>query len=82
LKQLHQDELELELVVAEKLDETDGHKVLFREAMRPIKSDGSRVLFACKVDMKNSGVYDYGFRISPKSELLAYKHDLNLVRWI
>jgi hypothetical protein len=82
LKQLHQDEIVLELIVAEKLDETDGHQVLFREAMLVTKSEGSKVLFECKVDMKNSGVYDYGFRISPKSELLAYKHDLNLVRWI
>lgn len=82
LKQLHQDEVEVELIVAEKLDETENHEVLYREAMQAAKSDGSRVLYECKVDMKKSGVFDYGFRISPKSGLLAYKHDLNLVRWI
>jgi len=82
LKELHQDEIEVELIVAEKMDETASHHVLFREAMVAAKSDGSRVLFECTVDMKNSGVFDYGFRISPKSHLLAYKHDLNLVRWI
>lgn len=82
LKQLHQDEIEVELIVAEKIDETAGHQVLLREAMQATKADGSRVLFECTIAMKNSGVFDYGFRVSPKSHLLAYKHDLNLVRWL
>ncbi len=82
LKNLSKDEVAVELVLAEKVGEEEAHKVLLREEMKAVKADGSRILFESKIPMKNSGVFDYGFRISPKSKLLSYKHDLNLVRWI
>lgn len=82
LKQLSKEEVSIEVVLAEKVGENDERKVLFREEMKAAKNDGTRVLYECRIPMKNSGVFDYGFRISPKSKLLAYKHDLNLVRWI
>jgi hypothetical protein len=48
----------------------------------PTKRDGSRVLYDVQVQMKRSGVFDYGFRLTPRHPLMAYRNEFNLVRWL
>ncbi len=38
--------------------------------------------YECNVELEISGVYEYGFRVFPKHELLPHRQDLNLVKWI
>ncbi|TXB63399.1 alpha-glucan family phosphorylase [Phaeodactylibacter luteus] len=38
--------------------------------------------FTCTVDPKLAGVFEYGFRAFPKSEQLAHRQDLPLVKWL
>lgn len=46
------------------------------------ESNGHTATYHCKLDPKMSGVYEYGFRLFPKHELLAHRQDLNLVQWL
>ncbi|MBN3034369.1 MAG: alpha-glucan family phosphorylase [Bacteroidales bacterium] len=38
-------------------------------------------VYECDFPMTASGIFEFAFRIAPKSPLLPYRHDLNLVRW-
>ena len=43
---------------------------------------GNIATYSCEVDPELAGVYEYGFRIYPKHELLAHRQDLALVHWV
>lgn len=43
---------------------------------------GQLVKYTCKKQMKFAGVYEYGFRIFPKNDLLPHRQDFSLVKWI
>jgi alpha-glucan phosphorylase-like protein len=47
-----------------------------------ISQNGSIATYTCKLDPHMSGVYEYGFRVFPKHELLPHRQDLNLVKWL
>jgi len=72
----------LEVIVAEKVGEEEKHVIVHREEVKPAKVAGSRVMYELNLPMNRSGVFDYGFRITPSNKLLPYRHDFNLVRWI
>ena len=82
LNNLSKDDIQLEVVIAEKRGNNEKHHIVHREEIQPTKAVGTRVMYDLKLPMNRSGVFDYGFRITPKSKLLAYRHDFNLVRWI
>jgi hypothetical protein len=46
------------------------------------QANGHTATYYCKIDPKMSGVYEYGFRLFPKNDLLAHRQDLNLVHWL
>ncbi len=46
------------------------------------KQEGSVATYQCALDPNMSGVYEYGFRVFPKHELLPHRQDLNLVKWL
>lgn len=52
------------------------------EELKLKQVNGHTATYVCKVDPKVSGVYEYGFRMFPKNELLAHRQDLNLVQWL
>jgi hypothetical protein len=54
----------------------------FIEEMSLVKSDRNMVTFVCDIPIDQAGVYDYAFRLFPKSPLLPHRQDFNLVRWI
>ncbi|MFN3529844.1 MAG: alpha-glucan family phosphorylase [Bacteroidia bacterium] len=82
LNQLSKDDISLEVIVAEKQGIEEKHVIVHREEVKASKSSGNRVMYELNLPMNRSGVFDYGFRITPKNKLLAYRHDFNLVRWI
>ena len=38
--------------------------------------------YTIDLELEDPGIYDFGLRIYPKNDLLKYKTELNLVRWI
>lgn len=43
---------------------------------------GSQATYSCEFQLKNSGVFEYGFRMFPKHPLLPHRMDFGLVRWL
>lgn len=82
LNHLSKDDVSLEVIVAEKVGDEEKHVIVHREEVKPAKVAGSRVMYELNLPMNRSGVFDYGFRITPSNKLLPYRHDFNLVRWI
>jgi glucan phosphorylase len=82
LNHLSKDDVSLEVIVAEKVGEEEKHVIVHREEVKPSKVAGSRVMYELNLPMNRSGVFDYGFRITPSNKLLPYRHDFNVVRWI
>jgi len=54
----------------------------FIEEMNLIRTDKNIVSFACDIQINQAGVYDFVFRLFPKSALLPHRQDFNLVKWI
>lgn len=46
------------------------------------EQQNNHATYECDVELELSGVYEYGFRVFPKHELLPHRQDLNLVKWI
>ncbi len=57
-------------------------KVVFKHELDVEKSSDGTVTFKCDFPFKDTGVFDYSFRIFPKSKLLRYRMDFPLVKWI
>ena len=81
LSELSIEDVGIELLVIERTDEKNFHIVLI-EPLKAIEQHNNLVVYRCEIQTTQAGVYDYGFRIYPKHELLPYKHDFNLVRWV
>ncbi len=47
-----------------------------------VNNDGSKATYEGAINTTRSGVYEYGFRIYPKNELLENRMELPLVKWI
>jgi alpha-glucan phosphorylase-like protein len=45
-------------------------------------SEGELATYSCEVALDIVGVYEYGFRVFPKHELLPHRQDFNLVKWL
>ncbi|MCB9352286.1 MAG: alpha-glucan family phosphorylase [Lewinellaceae bacterium] len=65
-KRINEEEVELQVKEELKLKGVKGHVATY----------------SCQVDPELAGVYEYGFRVYPKHEMLAHRQDLALVHWI
>lgn len=94
IKDLKPEDVGVELLIAER-KQGKAHIVMAEEfSPQRVKSpmtagmehgeeeSGQLVKYVCKKQMKFAGVYEYGFRIFPKNDLLPYRQDFSLVRWI
>ncbi len=71
----------LEVVFFKRLNEEDLELKFSEEFTLKSKNNGTAV-YECKVELELSGVYEYGFRLFPKHELLPHRQDFNLVKWL
>jgi len=56
-------------------------KVLFREEMKLVKTQQGLSTYRCEMVLNLPGVFDYAFRMYPKSPCLAHRQDFCLVKW-
>lgn len=74
-------EVGIELLFGRKIhDRVD--EILFKEEMQVVRSADDHVHYRVSVPINRAGVYDYTFRIFPKSEYLPHRMDLPLLKWI
>lgn len=65
-KRVHEVELELKL----------------KEELKLISVDGQEASYSCDIEPKLSGVYEFGFRVYPKNDLLPHQQDVGLIKWV
>lgn len=81
LKGLSSDEVGVEVVFGQK--EFDVvKKIHFIEELKPGSVHNGCVEYTCNIPFVRSGVYDYSFRVFPRSKMLKYRQDFPLVKWI
>ena len=71
----------LEVAFFRRLSESEL-ELQFKEELALVKAKDGIATYHCKVDPQMAGVYEYGFRMFPKHELLPHRQDLPLVEWI
>lgn len=53
-----------------------------KEELRLVKVEGREATYSCNIEPKLAGVYEFGFRVYPKSDLLPHQQDVGLVKWV
>jgi len=81
LKKLSAFDFGLEMVIAEASDE-EFPKILHIEPFKEVKKEGSIVIYQLSYELNLPGMFNFGLRLYPINELLPYKQDFNLVRWL
>jgi phosphorylase/glycogen(starch) synthase len=57
-------------------------KILFRHPLQATQKSHDIIRFTCDFPLAHSGIVDYAFRLFPKNDLLVYRMDFPLVKWI
>jgi len=71
----------LEVVFFQRRSEKDVKLIISKELKLQSKQ-GKLATYTCTLPVQIAGVYEYGFRMFPKHEMLAHRQDLELVKWI
>lgn len=79
---LNPSEVGVELVFTRFDDEQKEQWISRVQELEDIEQKETTMVYSGSISIDTAGVYDYGFRIYPKHELLKYRQDLPLVRWI
>lgn len=75
-------DIEVEVLFIRKHQSDEIMEIVSCEKLTYVSSDGSKATYEGAFKTSRSGVYEYGFRIYPKSELLENRMELALVKWI
>ena len=81
LNGMHVQDFGVEVVFFKRVDDNNLQLVHNRE-LELTEHRGNYATFQCQIEATEAGVYEYGFRIFPKHELLPHKQDFELVRWL
>jgi len=74
--------LGIELVFFKRVKDDRELDLKFAKEFTLQEHQDDQATYTCDVELEMSGVYEYGFRVFPKHELLPHRQDLNLVKWI
>ncbi len=75
------EDVRVEILFGEKED-GDIKRIIYKEELKVESLSNGNVLYSCAIPAERAGVYDYAFRISPKSKDLAYPEDFSLIKWV
>ena len=70
------------VIISKRIHQTDPIHLISKTELKPILVSGNTVTYECRVCIKHSGVFEYGFRIFPKHSLLENRQDFFLQKWI
>lgn len=81
VQDLKANDLGVEVVFYKRLDEKELE--LITSYPLELKSQkNAHAVFACDIQPRMAGVFEYGFRLYPNNPLLAHRQDFGLVRWL
>ncbi len=78
---LTHNDIGVELVFG-RTDEDDNFNFLFNKEMQSDHKGENTYHYQCSFPLKERGVLDYAFRIYPRNELLKYRMDFPLAKWV
>ncbi|NCA77781.1 MAG: alpha-glucan family phosphorylase [Alphaproteobacteria bacterium] len=81
LNELSGTDIGIEVLFGKKIND-EVKEPSFKEEMTLVKSEKNIVSFVCDIPINQAGVYDFVFRLFPRSPLLPHRQDFNLVKWI
>ena len=81
LNELSGTDIGIEVVFGKKIND-EVKEPIFMEEMTMLKAEKNMVSFICDIPINQAGVYDYAFRLFPKSPFLPHRQDFNMVKWI
>ncbi|MEI7897772.1 MAG: alpha-glucan family phosphorylase [bacterium] len=81
LNELSGTDIGIEVLFGKKIND-EVKEPSFTEEMTLMRSEKNFVSFGCDIPINQAGVYDFVFRLFPKSPLLPHRQDFNLVKWI
>ncbi len=81
LGDLSQEDIGIEVIFGQK-ENDEVTKITRSEEMQMVSIENNQATFVCEIPASKSGVYDYAFRIFPKSQHLPHRQDFNLIKWI
>jgi phosphorylase/glycogen(starch) synthase len=81
LNELSGSDVGIEVLFGKKIND-EVHEPIMVEAMEIVRSEKNIAVFGCDIPINRAGVYDFVFRLFPKSPLLPHRQDFNLVKWI
>ena len=81
LQNLKANDLGLEAVFYKRHSETELELISTYELSLEWQKE-SQATYSCDVIPPSAGVYEYGFRLYPKNDLLVHRQDFGLVRWL
>ncbi|HMN89181.1 MAG TPA: alpha-glucan family phosphorylase [Saprospiraceae bacterium] len=71
----------LEVLFFKRITENDL-ELKFAQTFELVAQKNGMATYHCQVELEMTGVYEYGFRIFPRHELLAHRQDFDVVRWL
>jgi len=83
ISEFQKDEIGVEVVLLKQSVE-DEHEAFFVYEMERVldKSNGFLATYRCSIITKNAGIFNYSFRVFLKSNYLANRQDLPLLKWV
>jgi alpha-glucan phosphorylase-like protein len=81
LNELSATDVGIEVLFGKKVNDRVNEPI-FIEEMNLVRSEKNIAVFECNIPINQAGVYDFVFRLFPKSPLLPHRQDFNLVKWI
>lgn len=78
---LNKEDLGVEVIFGEK-ENDKVNTIFFNERLDVKTKDENILVFSCKVPTTRSGVYDYAFRLFPQNDLMTYRMEFPLVKWL
>ncbi len=81
LNELSGTDIGIEVLFGKKIND-EVKEPSFTEEMTLTRSEKNFVSFSCDIPINQAGVYDFVFRLFPKSPLLPHRQDFNLIKWI
>ena len=81
LAKLLAEDVRMEVLFGSKNDD-EINEIIYKEEMKVESLPNGNVLYSCAILAERAGSYDYAFRLSPKSEHLAYNEDFSLIKWV
>lgn len=81
LNELSGTDIGIEVLFGKKIND-EVKEPSFKEEMTMVTAEKNLVSFTCDIPINQAGVYDFVFRLFPKSPFLPHRQDFHLVKWI